>query len=155
MENLHALFKQYCFAQKTTCVSWSQHNETYNWKQSTPTQESYIAPTQETGKISWHVVPMQEMSCKTSSLSFFAKAGIRENQSTGQVGTRLSAKISTKFVQKLRKLCCFHLCAGKPWQWSLHNLHLCAPKSVLDWLGWTHTIPGPCGIWAWISTSHQ
>ena len=66
-----------------------------------------IAPTQETGKISWHVVPMQEMSCKTSSLSFFAKAGIRENQSTGQVGTRLSATNFNKVFLEIAKAVLF------------------------------------------------
>ena len=96
MENLHALFKQYCFAQKTTCVSWSQHNETYNWKQTSPTQESYIAPTQ-TGKISWHVVPMQEMSCKTSSLSFLSKQGFAKISQQAKWAQDCQQQISTKY----------------------------------------------------------
>ena len=112
MYYLSKLFKQYCWKNYTPYLSnivLPKNNmlcEVKTMKHITENKHLLhrraIAPTEETGKISWHVVPMQEMSCKTSSLSFFAKAGIRENQSTGQVGTRLSA---TNCQQSLSRNC--------------------------------------------------
>ena len=56
-----------------------------------------IAPTQETGKISWHVVPMQEMSCKTSSLSFLSKQGFAKISQQAKWAQDCQQQSSTKF----------------------------------------------------------
>ena len=66
-----------------------------------------IAPTQETGKISWHVVPMQEMSCKTSSLSFLSKQGFAKISQQAKWAQDCQQQIFNKVCPEIAKAVLF------------------------------------------------
>ena len=112
MYYLSKLFKQYCWKNYTPYLSnivLPKNNmlcEVKTMKHITENKHLLhrraIAPTQETGKISWHVVPMQEMSCKTSSLSFFCQSRDSRKSVNRPSGHKI---VSNKVQQSLSRNC--------------------------------------------------